>query len=189
LAARPGPARESASTERSAPRGRDVIVSSSIGARHARRQHSTPARPETGRTPPDLASVPDVLLDFRAPYPLCVGCQGAICRNLPVPDHPGGDHHRRGDDPPVDPRLAVGGVRKTYGKACSASDRSGNEPTSASRSAQIPPASNLLMPVSAPSAGPGHRPCRWRRADVPAATKERAGPQSRSAASDPRPWS
>jgi hypothetical protein len=34
-----------------------------------------------------------------------------------VAAHPGGHHHRLGDDPAVDPGLAVGGVHKDVGEA------------------------------------------------------------------------
>jgi hypothetical protein len=53
------------------------------------------------------------------------GPEGAVLRvadraaehlAVPVGGHAGGDHHRLGDDPAVDPRRAVGGVEEHVGK-------------------------------------------------------------------------
>ena len=71
----------------------------------------------------------------------------------PSAAHAGGDHDRLGDHPAVRPGPCSRWRRGTRrGTACSASERSRNAATSASRSAQIRETSDLEIPVSAPSA-------------------------------------
>ena len=85
---------------------------------------------------------------------------------MPVGGHPGGDHHRLGDHSPVDPGLAVGGVEEHVRKLLV-----GQRPVPEGGDILVevgadPDTSDLLMPVSAPSACTGsstfrvETPCR-----------------------------
>jgi hypothetical protein len=54
----------------------------------------------------------------RRPERAVLGVADGEAEHLPVPvgGHPGGDHHGLGDDPAVDPRLAVGSVQEHVGE-------------------------------------------------------------------------
>jgi hypothetical protein len=84
-----------------------------------------------------------------------------------ITTHAGGHHHGLGDDPPVDPGLAVGRIDKDVGEAL-AGQRSVPEGADlAIESAQIRLTSLLLLPLSAPKARTrsstlrGETPCKY----------------------------
>ena len=54
----------------------------------------------------------------RGPERAVLAVADGEAEHLPVAvgGHPGGDHHGLGDHPPVDPRLAVGGVQEDVGE-------------------------------------------------------------------------